>query len=289
LSYWVVVVTRNGASHLPRTLDSLLNQREAPRRVTIVDDGSTDDTPNILRKYLRLHDNVSVLTKPDRGYDIRRVPANINQAWAKNTDLTTEYFMISGDDCTYPTNYAASLLARMQADLRLVVASGRPSTDGSRSREHSPSGSGRMVRCSFWRQVGGAYPSKAGWETWLLYKAAESTFQAQLFDDLTYEHARPRGAGHQFVYWGAAMSTLGYPPLYAIGRIAVNGLKPAFAPRRAMNMLRGYFQAKLGSVDTFMSPYERSLQSFVKQKQSQRIANLISSTLSVQHYESEPN
>jgi len=279
LSYWTVVVTRNGSAHLTQTLDSLLNQKQAAKRITIVDDGSTDETPNILRKYERLNDNVTVLTKPDRGYDIRRVPANINLAWAENADLTTEYFMISGDDCTYPAGYTASLLANMQEDMRLVVASGRPRTRESQSQEHAPSGSGRMVRCTFWRQVGGKYPLRAGWETWLLYKAAEHGFEVQLFDNLTYEHARPRGAGHQFVYWGAAMSTLGYHPLYAIGRIVVNVSKPSFAPKRAVNMLRGYLQAELGSDDTFMLPYERSLQSFVKQKQSQKIGRVMSSTL----------
>lgn len=280
MSYWVVVVTRNGADHLPRTLDSLLSQKEASKHVTIVDDGSTDDTPNILQKYLEPNDNMEVLTKPDRGYDIRRVPSNINEAWAKSADLTTEYFMISGDDCTYPRDYAASLLARMDADSRLAVASGRPST-GNHSQERSPSGSGRMVRCSFWRQVGGAYPLRAGWETWLLYKAAEKGLGVQLFDDLMYEHARPRGAGHQFVYWGAAMSTLGYHPLYAMGRIAINALKPSFAPERAMNMLRGYVEAELGSEDTFLLPYESSLRSFVNQKQCQRIVKVLSSILRV--------
>jgi len=281
LSYWVVVVTRNGAANLTRTLDSLLGQRQTPKRVTIVDDGSTDETPTILRKYGRLNDNVTVLTNADRGYDIRRVPANINLACAKNADLTTKYFMISGDDCTYPIDYTASLLANMRANSRLAVTSGRPTTGESHSQEHSPSGSGRMVRSAFWRQVGGKYPLRAGWETWLLYKAAEQGFQVQLFDDLTYEHARPRGAGHQFVYWGAAMGTLGYHPLYAIGRIALNALKPSLAPGRAVNMLRGYLQTELGSDDTFMLPYEGSLRSFVKQKQSQRIVSVMSSTLRI--------
>ena len=275
MSYWVAVVTRNGSRHLTRTLDSLVNQTAAPRLVTVVDDGSTDDTQTLLRRYERLSENLTIITKPDLGYDIRRVPANINLAWKRNADLATAYFMISGDDCVYPPAYAGSLLARMNSMARIVVASGQPSTGGSHSQEHSPSGSGRMVRCSFWREVGGGYPLKAGWETWLLYKAAERGFEVRLFDDLTYEHARPRGAEHQFVYWGAAMGALGYHPLYAIGRITINAVRPSFAPRRAVSMLRGYLQSHLGSSDTFISSYDHSLQSFVRRKQSQRITQVI--------------
>jgi hypothetical protein len=240
-----------------------------------VDDGSTDDTPNILRKYSRLNHNVTVLTKPDRGYDIRRVPVNISQAWAKNIDLTSEYFMISGDDCTYPIDYVASLLGKMQTDPQLVVASGRPTSGGGESLEHSPSGSGRMVRSSFWRMVGSAYPAVAGWETWLLYKAKQKGLKVQLFSDLSYEHARPRGASHQFVYWGAAMGTLGYHPLYAIGRITRNALVRSVGVRGAANMMRGYLQSKLGSDDPFIRPFDKTLQEFVKNEQELRIQETV--------------
>ncbi|HXX72931.1 MAG TPA: glycosyltransferase family A protein [Candidatus Acidoferrales bacterium] len=279
MSYWAAVVTRNGATHLTQTLDSLLNQREAPERITIVDDGSTDDTASILSRYARLNNNVIILTKPNRGYDIRRVPANINQAWAKNTDLTTDYFMISGDDCIYPVDYAARLLAKMQSDARLVVASGRPTSGGTQSLEHSPSGSGRMVRSSFWSVVGGAYPSSAGWETWLLYKAQEQGLRIKLFNDLSYAHARPRGAGHQFVYWGAAMGTLGYHPLYAIGRIARNALVRSIGIVGAIKMTRGYLQSRLGSNDPFIHPFDKRLREFVECEQRLRIQEIVAGVL----------
>ena len=283
LGYWVAVVTRDGGSHLRNTIDSLLVQREPPKRITVVDDGSTDDSPNILREYERINHNVFVLTKPNHGYDIRRVPANVNEAWARNAELPCEHFMISGDDCAYPEDYTCELLARMRARPRLVVASGRPNTGVSQSQEHSPSGSGRMICCSFWRGIGGAYPLCAGWETWLLFKAMEQGFEVELFDDLDYTHIRPRGAGHQFVYWGAAMGALGYHPLYALGRIAVNAFRPSLATRRAVNMLRGYLQAELGSDDPFIHAYEASMRSYVKQTQSLRIARIVSSSLGAIH------
>jgi hypothetical protein len=277
LSYSVAVVTRNGAPHITATLDSLLLQTEKASTIAVVDDGSTDETPSILERYEKLNENVRALTKPDRGYDIRRVPANINLAWKHTANLKTRYFMISGDDCEYTTNYARTLIARLDSNPLLMVASGRPSMG---LHEHSPAGSGRIIRTTFWRDVGGQYPLQAGWETWLLGKAEQNGFRVQLFDDLVYKHARPRGTGHQFVYWGAAMGTLGYHPLYVMGRIGKNLLSHSVPAKGAVNMLRGFLQAELGSDDPFIAPFDESFRRFVNRTQKSRITKIAGTLLS---------
>lgn len=275
------MVARNAAQQVSHTLDSLLQQTLKANRVTVVDDGSSDNTGEILRNYERPTSSVSVLTLPDRGYDIRRVPSNINLAWKRNAaaGLKTDFFMISGDDCFYPPNYAETLTSRMQTDPRLVVASGRPSPGGNLAREHSPSGSGRMVRCSFWIDVGGMYPLRAGWESWLLYEASRRGLLVRLCDDLKFKHIRPRGTKHQFVYWGAAMGTLGYHPLYALGRIAKNALTRSIGVKGSVNMLRGYIQSQLGSEDSFISPFDSRIREFVTSEQSRRIQKIISASI----------
>lgn len=279
MRYWVVVVAKNAAGHISSTLDSLITQTLKPQRILIVDDGSTDSTARILARYATENRNLICLTLPDKGYDIRRVPQNINLAWrrASATDLRTDLFMISGDDCTYPRNYASQLISRMSSNPRLMVVSGRP-TSG--SREHSPSGSGRMIRCNFWREIGEAYPTKAGWETWLLYMALQRGEGVKLYDDLIYGHERPRGAKHQFLYWGAAMHGLGYHPLYALGRIAKNVATRKITVRGSLNMLRGYLLSLLGSVDPFISPFDDSLRKFVRMDQAREIARMASLVLS---------
>ena len=282
MSYWVAIVARNASKHLPSTLDSLIHQSLKPKQLVIVNDGSNDGTRKLLLDYVKRYPNLlRVLTLPDNGYDIRRVPRNINLAYrsAAALGLNTEYFMISGDDCTYPSNYVAEHIARMTSESRIAVASGRSSTEGNLSEEHSPSGSGRMIRCSFWNDIGGRYPIKAGWETWLLYKALEKGFQVKLFRDLTCHHARPRGAKHQFEYWGAAMHSLGYHPLYAVGRVAKNMVGRYLAIKGSLNMLRGYLRACLGSADLFISSFEPSLRKFVLTEQSRRIAKVVTGLL----------
>ncbi len=280
MSYWVAVVARNAAQHLRWTIDSLLSQTLQPQRIIVVDDGSTDGTGRILSDYAARHPAlIEVLTLPNRGYDIRRVPSNINMAWRvlAGTDSGSDYFMISGDDCGYPSEYTRLLIKRMRAEPSVVVASGKPSSARIVSAEHSPSGSGRMISCSFWRSVGSRYPEKAGWETWVLYKALEKGYMIKLYEDLCFEHVRPRGAGHQFAYWGAAMYGLGYHSLYAIGRIGKNMMH--VTPKAALNMFRGYVQARLGSGDSFISPFEPALRRFVRREQSRRIGKVVRALL----------
>jgi hypothetical protein len=279
LSYWVALVARNATEHIRSTLESLFQQTLKPTQVIIVNDGSTDETQSIVLGYAdRYPKTVRIVTLPDRGYDIRRVPSNINLAWsiADASDVDTAYFMISGDDCTYSRHYAATLASRMRSETKLVVASGRPSAGGI-PHEQSPAGSGRFVRCSFWREIGGRYPLKAGWETWLLYKAMERGCSVALLPEATFHHVRPRGAKHQFAYWGAAMHSLGYQPLYAMGRIAKNVVNGSIPVRGSVNMLRGYLVAGLGSSDPFISPFQQSLREFVYRDQAQRIRDLTAS------------
>lgn len=277
MSYWVAMVARNAASHIQGTIESLLHQTLKPRMIIVVDDGSNNGTEKVLLDYTRrFPKSFKVITLSDNGYDIRRVPSNVNLAWKKSirSGLATRYFMISGDDCSYSRNYARLVVTRMNSDARIAVASGRSSTDLGPSQEHSPSGSGRLVRCSFWRKMGARYPIKAGWETWLLYKAKENGLRVELYPEPTFTHVRPRGAKHQFAYWGAAMYELGYHPLYALGRIAKNAVSRDTSIRGSMNMIRGYLMAKMGSADPFISPFDPALQEFIHRDQVERIRRI---------------
>jgi glycosyltransferase involved in cell wall biosynthesis len=273
-TYAVIVTTRNGASTIKQTMNSILHQTLQAAQICVVDDGSTDETSNILNAFVE-QDAIRLVTRPDRGYDIRRVPHNLNLAYS-NLKGAFHYLMISGDDCIYPWDYASSIISCMASDPRIGVASGRPRTGGSLLSEHLPSGSGRIVRHSFWQTVGGSYPQKVGWEAWLLFKALQDGFSTPLYADLVYEHLRPRGSIHQFAYWGSGMHSLGYHPLYALGRMAKNLVKREIPLAGSVSMLRGYLVAILGSSDPFVSALEQSLRDFVHDWQKRRIVHLMS-------------
>ena len=65
--YLLVSPCRNEAKLMRQTLDSVLEQTVLPAKWVIVDDGSTDETPDILAEYADKHDWITIVTVHDRG------------------------------------------------------------------------------------------------------------------------------------------------------------------------------------------------------------------------------
>ena len=63
----VVIPAWNVAHLLPRCLDSLLAQKHRPLEILVVDDGSTDGTLTVMRRYAERHPEVLVISQRHRG------------------------------------------------------------------------------------------------------------------------------------------------------------------------------------------------------------------------------
>ena len=70
--YVVISPCRDEAKYMRQTLDSVIAQSIRPARWIIVDDGSTDETPQILAEYRARHNWIEVVTRSDRGRQVGR-------------------------------------------------------------------------------------------------------------------------------------------------------------------------------------------------------------------------
>jgi glycosyltransferase involved in cell wall biosynthesis len=101
----VIIPTYNYARYLPEAIDSALGQTHAPLEIIVVDDGSTDETPQVLARY---------------GAKIRAI-RQINQgvAAARNTGVAAargEYVaLLDSDDLWMPRKLELQI-ARFDAD-----------------------------------------------------------------------------------------------------------------------------------------------------------------------------
>lgn len=224
---WFAIATaRNSEGTISETLISVLHQDCPPTLVVVVDDGSSDSTPKKLAEMQDRFAQLKVITNEDEGYDIRRIVHNWNKALQLADELGgADYHFITADDCLFPQNYVGFLLDRFDEDSKLVVASGTRGLRIRAAEENLPEGAGRLVQQSFFNAVGGRYPPKYGYESWVLYKALQQVYHVNKFLDLRYSHSRKFGSQHRFVEYGAMMRCLGYYPPYALARSVRNILR----------------------------------------------------------------
>ena len=216
-SYYAIVTCRNSENEIENAINSLLKQSAKPRYIIVVDDGSTDNTNSILQGLKLKNKNIYIITNPDLGYDIGRVVKNWNSAinLAKNTNLeSTDYHMISTDDTHYEELYADKIMSKMDYDDKIAISSGNYDNN----TYTTPHGAGRFVRSSFFDNVLSRYPEKMGYESVILQLSLYHGFKNVVNNEARFSHTRPLGTNHQFYEFGASMRTLGYHPLFVLGR-----------------------------------------------------------------------
>jgi len=248
----VIIPARNETEFLDNTLDALKKQIHSPHRIILVNDGSTDDTSEIAKKF-----HTEVFDLDDRGFRATGEPvlANvINKGLDNIFENECEYIMILGADHVIPPNYISEIIAIMEKDNLLVIASGV--IKGEFQSNNSPRGSGRIIKYDFWKKLGLRYPSWYGFETYVVYKALVNCYKVQVVKEMVSWSQRPTGTTTNYKSYGKAMRALGYHPVYALGRIiltfkhTING---------AIKMALGYLDLSVKKYD--IAPDVHKLQS----------------------------
>jgi len=126
--YALISPCRDEAATLRRTLESVLAQSVRPARWIIVDDGSTDATPEILDRYARAHPFIELIPKPDRGE--RKVGPGVIEAFYAGYEALDpsayEYVCKLDVDLDLPPRYFETMMRWMESDPRLGTCSGKP-------------------------------------------------------------------------------------------------------------------------------------------------------------------
>jgi len=228
-AYLIVSPGRNEAQYMRRTLDSVIAQTERPARWIIVDDGSTDDSPEILAEYAAMHDWITVIRREDRGH--RAVGPGVIDAFYAGLDTVTlddfTYLCKLDLDLDLPRGYFAGLMDRMQADPRVGTCSGKTyytTASGHKVSENISDemsiGASKFMRVRCFNQIGG-FVREVMWDGIDCHKARMLGWKAVSWRDpeLAFEHLRPMGSSHQNIYTGRrrhgfGQYYMGSDPLY---------------------------------------------------------------------------
>ncbi|WOI58404.1 glycosyltransferase family A protein [Palleronia sp. LCG004] len=253
--YLLISPCRDEAEYMRRTLDSVVAQTVTPALWIVVDDGSTDATPEILAEYAARHDWIRVVQKPDRGG--RAVGPGVIEAFyhgLDTVDLADFPYLCKLDlDLDLPSDYFETLIARMEQTPRLGSASGR-SCYRTAAGELVSEGHGtemsegmtKFYRRECFRQIGG-FVREVMWDGIDCHTARRMGWIVRSYDDLKFEHLRPMGSSQKGIYTGrrrhgAGQYYMGSDPLYFTAT-AIRKMARKPYVMGGLATLQGYFGA----------------------------------------------
>ena len=271
MGYEVVIPARNEERHLEKTLLAIRRQSIPPDKIIVVNDGSSDRTSEIAKKFADI-----VVELSDRGFNAiatSAISGVINQGLMR-TSPDSEHILICGADAVLPEDFFEVISEAMKRDPMLVVASGR--LEGDQADERLPPRGTRVVRADFWRETNGLrYPRALGWESWLVFKALEQGMKVKRIPHLiTVAQRLPSKTKIKKARSiGASMNNLGYFWVYAVGRAFRYFLSD---PKAGIEMLWGFLSTRgmeRMDVAPWVNDYQRknlwkSIKNFLMKSQS---------------------
>jgi len=280
--YAIVSAVRDEEEFLENTISSVANQTVLPVRWVIVDDGSTDRTPEILADAARQYPWITVVTVPDRGYRSLgkgEVDAfNAGLARLENTDY--DFLAKLDGDVLLPPRYFSSLFARFDDHPRLGIASGAfPAVVRSRIRERALNpwntvAHARVYRRECFEDIGGLARC-LGFDTIDEMKAQMRGWTTQSFTEIRGIHLRPTGSStgawqNGLEREGRAAYWCGAHPLFALARgIRELARLPVLG---GLFFLKGYFSCWLRNAPQYG---EQDVRDFVRKQQLRRLAGMV--------------
>ncbi len=222
----------------------------------IVDDGSTDETPQILAEYADTHDWIRIVQKPDRGH--RAVgPGVIEAFYAGYNSVDTgrfPYICKLDLDLDLPPRYFEALIERMEADPRIGTCSGKPyvrrngQLASERRGDEMSVGMTKLYRRSCFDDIGG-FVHEVMWDAIDCHKARQKGWRAVSWDhpDLNFEHLRPMGSSQTSIWTGKkrhgfGQYYMGSDPFYYLATCVFRMSEPPYV-LGGLAMARGYFSA----------------------------------------------
>ena len=236
----VVTPVRNEGRTIKDTIESVIKQTIRPKRWVIIDDGSTDNTGEILKAYAEKNDWIEVLHFEDKGYsDYEMAHRKLGAGLERLLQYQNDYIVKMDGDITFESNYFEEIFRRFDADPQLGIAGGvfYVLDGGQYVLESSPlyhvRGASKIYRWKCWEDIGG-FVHKLGYDTIDEIQAHMKGWKTRSFPELKVIHHRKtftrKGKLGSAVYQGKLNYLVWYHPLYVILKSAKFSLtrKPYF-------------------------------------------------------------
>jgi glycosyltransferase involved in cell wall biosynthesis len=247
----VIMAVFNEEEFLPKSLDALMNQTLKPTQIIVVDDGSTDKSPQIIAKY-----PVTTVKLPvEKEASLERYP-HVLSVGSRYLAEDFDYIAILDADTVIEPRYYEKLVDQMKKDRTIGIAGGAlhgQPTPAALGLMPYVYGANRLYSRRCWLKINNGKTMTPIPQVDFYHNtyAEMLGFKTKRFDDLKSWALRPSGLGNAFLK-GYHAYELGYYWYYLALRAARN---------KAPRMIPGYLKARFsGRPEYPIKPYVRRLQ-----------------------------
>lgn len=286
--YVLITPAHNEEAFIQRTLESVIRQTVLPLKWVIVDDGSTDSTPEIIRGYSAQYPWIEVIHQPKRcNRNFAAKVTAFNLGYDKVNTLDFELVANLDADLSFEPDYLEFILRKFSEDDHLGVAGTVFQEEGYSSDYHSFEGKNhvpggcQVFRKHCFEQIGGFRPAAAGGVDWVAVTTARMKgWKTRAFREKSFFHHRRLGTAGRgpiataFSY-GKKDYYLGGHPIWEFGRVAYQTARPPYL-FGGFALAAGYMWAGITRAHRSVS---RELMMFHRREQMMKVKAILKAVL----------
>lgn len=279
MKYYIVIPTYNEEQFIGLTLQSLADQTVLPTKVIVVNDNSTDSTPEIVLTFAEKHPWISLVTKTSSA--IHLPGSKVIQAFQKGLESIDEDYdlIVKVDaDLIFPTNYFETIIQHFNSDSSIgmvggfcyIEKNGEWILENLTDKDHIR-GALKAYRKATFKQIGGLR-AQMGWDTVDELLCKFHNWKVVTDESLHVKHLKPTGANYNKTArykQGEAFYTLGYGFIIT----AIASLKLALRkgkPFLFIDYLIGFWKAKLSKKPMLVTDKQAQ---FIRKYRLQKMKN----------------
>ncbi len=281
-SYALITPARNEEINIERLIKSMLSQTLLPLKWVIVSDGSTDNTDNVVKKYLPDNPWMELIRMPEHdGYQFAAKVNSFNAGYSRLEGVPYEIVGNLDADLSFAPDYFEYLIPKFQTDQKLGVA-GTPFEENGKHYDYRftniehVSGACQLFRRECFEEIGGYIPIKGGGIDWVAVTTARMRgWKTRTYTDKVCFHHRKMGSGSTSAILtsfrhGGKDYFLGNHPLWEVFRSLYQMTNKPYVLGGFL-MFLGFLWASLKRIER---PISNELIAFVRKEQMQRLKRL---------------
>lgn len=293
--YVLITPAHNEESLIQKTLDSMIQQTVLPVKWVIVDDGSTDNTAEIVSHYAAEHVWIELVRRPQR--QERSFAGKVhafNEGYQRVKDIPFDVIGNLDGDISFERDHFEFLLKEFSVDPVLGVAGTVFREEGYSSEKDSFEGAKhvpgqcQLFRRQCWQDIGGYTPHPAGGVDWMAVTTARMmNWKTRSFREKSFFHHRHLGTAERgrlsssFSY-GKKDYYLGGHPIWELFRVAYQASRRPYIVSGAA-LGAGYCWAFLRRTPR---PVSSELMAFHRTEQMIKLRNILRSLVSFKKIDS---